>query len=122
MQRCSVEYWIIDPDAKTIEQYRLPHADSKVYELSHKLTEGEIESQAIPVFRIQYAHIRCCTEHRSPAANSETLTQLVIAQSFNPCFECVFGLDLPVLSSTSTKRGQHVGEDEVSRRPSIAIP
>jgi Uma2 family endonuclease len=43
------EYWIIDPDAETVEQYRLA-GDS--YELAIKAQTGELRSFAVPGFVI----------------------------------------------------------------------
>ena len=43
------EYWLIDPEAATIEQYIL---EGDVYRLSVKLREGVIHAQAIPGFSI----------------------------------------------------------------------
>lgn len=48
------EYWIIDCDEQTIEQYLL-HANETKYRLARKLTEGEIESVAVAGFRIPVA-------------------------------------------------------------------
>jgi Uma2 family endonuclease len=44
-----IEYWIIDPDQKTIEQYVLHNRD---YELRMKSTTGTVQSVAIPGFLI----------------------------------------------------------------------
>lgn len=43
------EYWLIDPDAETIEQYRL---SGETYELVMKSRSGEIESVAVERFTI----------------------------------------------------------------------
>lgn len=43
------EYWIVDPDAETIEQYILDHGD---YALHLKSNDGHIESRAVNGFRI----------------------------------------------------------------------
>jgi Uma2 family endonuclease len=43
------EYWIVDPDAETVEQYLLA---GSAYRLSVKLKEGEIESPTLSGFRI----------------------------------------------------------------------
>ena len=43
------EYWIVDPDARTIEQYLLR---GQAYEQTLKAHDGTIESVAIPGFRI----------------------------------------------------------------------
>jgi Uma2 family endonuclease len=45
------EYWIIDPEKQTIEQYLLQD-DKKEFELFVKIHEGEIESKAVKGFRI----------------------------------------------------------------------
>jgi Uma2 family endonuclease len=41
------EYWIVDPDAETIEQYL---GSDGVYRLSIKLSEGRLACEAIPGF------------------------------------------------------------------------
>lgn len=43
------EYWIIDPDAETVEQYQL---DGDSYHLQHKLSSGIISSTAVANFTI----------------------------------------------------------------------
>jgi len=43
------EYWIIDPDAETVEQYRLA---GERYELAIKAQTGELRSVAVPGFVI----------------------------------------------------------------------
>jgi len=45
------EYWIIDCDERSIEQYVILSGENK-YHLARKLTEGEIESVVIAGFRI----------------------------------------------------------------------
>ncbi|WP_146578645.1 Uma2 family endonuclease [Neorhodopirellula pilleata] len=45
------EYWIIDCDAESVEQYILPNGRTN-YDLAHKLTEGPIESIVVSGFRI----------------------------------------------------------------------
>ncbi len=45
-----LEYWIIDPEAKTVEQFRLDAANQ--YELILKSGESNIESKAIKGFKI----------------------------------------------------------------------
>lgn len=64
------EYWIIDPDAETLEQYRLP-ADGDVYHLVIKAMTGQVQSFAVPGFEIPVRAIF------DPAANQETLQTLV---------------------------------------------
>lgn len=48
------EYWIIDCDGQSLEQYVLPEGAS-VYQLAHKLTEGPVESVVVSGFRIPVA-------------------------------------------------------------------
>ncbi len=48
------EYWIIDCDEQTIEQY-LIRGDEETYHLARKLTDGEIESVVVTGFRIPVA-------------------------------------------------------------------
>lgn len=43
------EYWIIDPDAETLEQYLLPEGGD-VYRLAIKAMTGQVRSAAIPGF------------------------------------------------------------------------
>lgn len=62
------EYWIIDPDAETVEQYRLA-GDS--YELAIKAQTGELRSHAVPGFVIPVRAI--FDEH----LNQATLRQLL---------------------------------------------
>ena len=50
------EYWIIDCDQQSVEQYLLPNQASE-YRLAQKLTQGEIESTVIERFRIPVAAI-----------------------------------------------------------------
>ena len=45
------EYWIIDCDEETLEQYLLAEAKTK-YHLARKLSDGEIESTVVAGFRI----------------------------------------------------------------------
>lgn len=45
------EYWIIDCDEQTIEQYLIRSGETK-YHLARKLTDGEIESVVVTGFRI----------------------------------------------------------------------
>jgi Uma2 family endonuclease len=45
------EYWIIDPDAETLEQYRLPEG-SDAYQLMIKAMTGQVRSFAITGFEI----------------------------------------------------------------------
>lgn len=44
-----VEYWIIDPDLQTVEQYLLKNTE---YELIQKIKEGSLGSEVIEGFRI----------------------------------------------------------------------
>lgn len=48
------EYWIIDPDLQTIEQYLL---QGSTYELIQKLREGSLESEVIDGFKINVRDI-----------------------------------------------------------------
>ena len=45
------EYWIIDPDAETLEQYLLPEGGD-IYRLAIKAMTGKVRSAAIPGFEI----------------------------------------------------------------------
>ena len=45
------EYWIVDPDAETLEQYRLAEGDES-YQLVIKAMTGQVRSAAIPGFEI----------------------------------------------------------------------
>ena len=62
------EYWIIDPDAETVEQYRLT-GDS--YELAIKAQTGELRSVAVPGFVIP---VRAIFDEQ---INQATLRQLL---------------------------------------------
>ena len=64
------EYWIIDPETETLEQYRLPD-DGDVYDLVIKAKTGEVQSFAVPGFDIPVRAIF------DPVANQETLQTLV---------------------------------------------
>lgn len=55
-QRGIGEYWIIDCDEPSIEQYVLRSGET-AYHLAHKLTEGEIESVIVSGFRIPVAAV-----------------------------------------------------------------
>ncbi|NCF69366.1 MAG: Uma2 family endonuclease, partial [Chloroflexi bacterium] len=44
-----LEYWIVDPEAETIEQYQLR---DDAYELAVKVKSGQIDSLSIPGFSI----------------------------------------------------------------------
>jgi Uma2 family endonuclease len=46
-----VEYWIIDPDAETLEQYLLPEGGD-FYRLAIKAMTSQVRSAAIPGFEI----------------------------------------------------------------------
>lgn len=62
------EYWLIDPDTETVEQYRLA-GDS--YELAIKAQTGELRSHAVPGFVIP---VRAIFDER---LNQATLRQLL---------------------------------------------
>jgi Uma2 family endonuclease len=62
------EYWIIDPDKETVEQYEL---QDEVYELLLKSREGEIESVVLPNFKIP---VRAVFDE---VVNVQTLTDLL---------------------------------------------
>lgn len=62
------EYWLIDPDTQTVEQYRL-HGDA--YELAIKAQTGELCSFAVPGFEIP---VRAIFEDE---ANQATLRRLL---------------------------------------------
>ena len=64
------EYWLIDPDTQTVEQYRL-HTD--VYELAIKAQSGELHSFAVPGFTIPVRAIF------DDATNQATLRHLLAA-------------------------------------------
>lgn len=63
------EYWIIDPDDETVEQYLLD--EEKKYRLYHKLKEGSIESVAVTGFKIPVLALF------NEAVNNDTLKQLL---------------------------------------------
>ena len=67
------EYWIVDCDDQSIEQYEL-RAGETTYRLRHKSSEGEIESKAIAGFRIPIASVF------DDAINQATLQRLVTAE------------------------------------------
>jgi Uma2 family endonuclease len=48
------EYWIIDPNKKTVEQYFL---QTSTYELALKINKGEISSKVVKGFSIDIAAI-----------------------------------------------------------------
>lgn len=48
------EYWIIDPDKQTVEQY---HLQDQSYELMQKVSEGEITSIAVRGFILKVADL-----------------------------------------------------------------
>ncbi len=64
------EYWIIDPDTETVEQYRLA---GDVYELAIKAQTGELRSFAVPGFVIP---VRAIFDDEM---NQATLRQLLAA-------------------------------------------
>lgn len=67
------EYWIIDPDEETIEQYRLAKAGEQEYQLARKLTDGDIESYVVTGFRIPVRSLF------DVALNLETLQRVCLA-------------------------------------------
>ncbi|MCB0207443.1 MAG: Uma2 family endonuclease [Anaerolineae bacterium] len=64
------EYWIIDPEAEVLEQYRLPE-NGDVYDLVIKAGTGLVSSFAVPGFEIPVRAIF------DPAINQETLQTLI---------------------------------------------
>jgi Uma2 family endonuclease len=56
------EYWLVDPDGETIEQYRLVGG---AYELVMKSKSGEIESAAVPGFTIPVRSVFDEEAHRA---------------------------------------------------------
>ncbi len=62
------EYWIVDPEAETVEQYIV---ENEEYELKLKSNDGTIESVAVPGFRIPIKAIF------DESLNLETLKQIV---------------------------------------------
>ncbi len=62
------EYWIIDPDTETVEQYRLV---GEVYELAIKAQTGELRSFVLPGFVIPVRAIF------DDASNQATLRRLL---------------------------------------------
>ncbi len=62
------EYWLIDPDAETVEQYRL---DGEEYALAIKAQTGELRSFAVPGFVIP---VRAIFDE---SLNQATLRQLL---------------------------------------------
>ncbi len=64
------EYWLIDPDTQTVEQYRLR---AEVYELAIKAQSGELHSFAVPGFTIPVRAIF------DDATNQATLRHLLAA-------------------------------------------
>jgi Uma2 family endonuclease len=63
------EYWIIDPDNETVEQYFLD--DEKKYKLYVKLNEGTIYCKAVKGFNIPVKALF------NEAANNDTLKQMI---------------------------------------------
>ena len=63
------EYWIIDPDNETVEQYLLD--DEKKYKLFVKLNEGMIYCKAVPGFNIPVKALF------NEATNNDTLKQMI---------------------------------------------
>jgi Uma2 family endonuclease len=53
------EYWIVDPDAKTIEQYllRVENEGENQYELRAKTSDGNLRSEAVAGFAINAAAV-----------------------------------------------------------------
>lgn len=64
------EYWIIDPETETLEQYRLPE-NGDVYQLVIKAMTGQVDSFAVPGFEIPVRAIF------DPAINQQTLQALL---------------------------------------------
>ena len=64
------EYWIIDPETETLEQYRLPE-DGDSYQLVIKAMTGQVNSFAVPGFDIPVRAIF------DPAANQQVLQTLL---------------------------------------------
>lgn len=64
------EYWIIDPETETLEQYRLPE-NGDIYQLAIKAMTGQVNSFAVPGFEIPVRAIF------DPAANQEALQALL---------------------------------------------
>lgn len=64
------EYWIVDPLAETLEQYRLPETGD-AYELVIKALTGEVRSFAVPGFEIP---VRAVFD---PAVNRATLKKIL---------------------------------------------
>lgn len=64
------EYWIVDPDAETLEQYRLAEGDES-YQLVIKAMTGQVRSFAIPGFEIPVRAIF------DPEANQTALQALL---------------------------------------------
>ena len=63
------EYWIIDPDNETVEQYLLD--DEKKYKLFVKLNEGMIYCKTVPGFNIPVKALF------NEATNNDTLKQMI---------------------------------------------
>lgn len=68
------EYWIIDPDAETLEQYRLAEGED-FYRLVMKAMTGQVRSFAIPGFEIPVRAIF------DPETNQAALQVLLSPQS-----------------------------------------
>lgn len=68
------EYWIIDPDVETLEQYRLPEGGD-AYRLVIKAMTGQVRSFAIPGFEIPVRAIF------DPEVNQAALQALLSLQS-----------------------------------------
>jgi len=67
-----VEYWIIDPDNETVEQY---HLAGESYELAIKAQTGELRSRAVPGFVIP---VRAIFDDQ---INRAALTQLLAGEA-----------------------------------------
>lgn len=65
-----LEYWIIDPETETLEQYRLPE-NGDIYQLVIKAMTGQVNSFAVPGFDIPVRAIF------DPATNQEALQALL---------------------------------------------
>lgn len=67
------EYWIIDCDEQTVEQYVLRDGDSE-YHLARKISNGDLESTVVDGFRIPVIAIFDAERNR------ETLTKLLASE------------------------------------------
>ena len=67
------EYWIIDCDERTVEQYLIRDGETK-YHLARKLTDGEIESVVVCGFRIPVAALFDAKQNQLALQNILNLT------------------------------------------------